>query len=88
MSLRLTLLILSLVALCLAGTRLSLSADQQNEIVQYFNVIRSQVDPPAANMQAMVWDAGVADNAWAAVFGTNQGVSRPHNVTLLVFTPI
>lgn len=75
MSLRYLFSILCFVAFSYAGTRLPVSQGQQDEIVQFFNLVRSRVDPPAANMQSMSWDNGVADNAWAAVYGTNQGVS-------------
>ena len=50
-------LLLSFVAVILsAGVNHPLTPQQKNQIVQHHNTLRGQVQPPAANMQTMVWD--------------------------------
>ncbi|XP_043918598.1 cysteine-rich secretory protein 2-like isoform X2 [Protopterus annectens] len=53
----------------------------RTQIVNYHNVFRSSVDPPASNMLAMKWSNEAATNAdkWAAYCSQNH--SHPENRT-------
>ncbi|XP_047455817.1 R3H domain containing-like [Mugil cephalus] len=56
------------VALPRSRRKRAISSREMNALLDYHNRVRSQVFPPAANMEYMLWDDGLAKSAdsWAS----------------------
>ncbi|XP_035501924.1 R3H domain containing-like [Scophthalmus maximus] len=58
--------------------RRAISSREMNALLDYHNRVRSQVFPPAANMEYMLWDEGLAKSAdsWASLCIWDHGPTQ------------